>query len=107
MDRSVDIFANMILSLNGEDIFIKAEKGDIWVTSPSVRSGLRALLNLDGHHGLLKNTTELNTAFINLGYTLYAHLGIFKLALLGLKGRRGTLRALFFFGRIGRMLGAV
>lgn len=107
MDRSMDIFADMILSLNGEDLFIKASKGKIRVSTPSVRSGLRALLSLDEHHRIVENASRLNTALKNLGWTFYAHIGIFKFAVLGSRGRRGILSTLFLFGRVGKTLGAV
>jgi hypothetical protein len=97
----------MILSLNGENFFIKASKDSITVTTNSVRSGLRALLSLDEHHRIIENSNRLNTALKGFGWTLYAHIGTFKFAVLGSKGRRGILKALFFFGRIGKTLGAV
>lgn len=107
MDRSMDIFADMILSFNGEDLFIKASKDSIRVITPSIRSGLRALLSLDEHHRVLENANRLNIALKEIGWTLYAHIGIFKFAVLGSRGRRGILKALFFFSRLGRTFDAV
>jgi hypothetical protein len=107
MDRSVDIYANIVLSFNGEDMSIDATKDSITITTPSVRSGLRALLNMQEHHRLFNRATELDATLAALGWTLYAHIGIFNIAVLGLKGRRGFLTALIFFGRLGRIVGAV
>ena len=107
MDNSVYIFAKMVLSFNGEDILVKAAKDSITVTTPSVRSGLRALISVDKHHRLLVKISMLNTNLAVLGWTVYAQIGMLNLAVLGLKGRRGFLRSLLFFGRIGRMFGAV
>ena len=104
MDSSMDIFADMILSFNGEDLFIKTSKDSITVTTHSVHSGLRALLSLDEHHRILENANRLNTALKDLGWNLYAHNGIFRFAVLGSRARRGFLKALFFFGRTGRTL---
>jgi hypothetical protein len=70
MDRSMDIFADMILSFNGEDLFIKASKDSITVTTHSVRSGLKTLLSLNRHHRLIKGTAELNKALLDLCWTL-------------------------------------
>ena len=102
MERSMEIFADIVLSFNGEDIFIKAANESITMTTPSVRSGLRALLDMDEHHGLSKRANEVNRALTVLGWTLYAHIGILKLGLLGLNAQRGFLSALFIFGRLGR-----
>lgn len=107
IDSSMYIFANIVLSLNGEDILVKAAKDSITVATPSVRSGLRALISIDRHHRLLEKISVLNTNLAVLGWTVYAKIGMLNLAVLGLKGRRGFLISLLFFGRIGRMFGAV
>ena len=107
MDSSMYIYANMVLSFDGEDILVKVAKDNITVTTSSVRSGLRALISIDRHHRLLMKISVLNTNLADLGWTVYAQIGVLNLAVLGLKGRRGFLRSLLFFGRIGRMFGAV
>ena len=107
MDRSLGIFADMVLSINGEYVLVKAVKDSITVTTPSVRSGMRALISIDKHHRLLEKIHVLNRIFTNLGWTVYEHMGMLNLAVLGLKGRRRFLRSLLFLGRIGRMFGAV
>jgi len=107
MDRSMAVFSDMTLSFNGETITINAEDDRITVSSPSIRSGLRALLGMDEHHDLSTRSAELSAMLADLGWTLYAHAGIFNLAILGLKARRGLFNALFVFGRIGRMIGVV
>lgn len=107
MNRSLNIYADMILSFNGEDLFIKATKKSIMLSTPSVRSGLRALLSLNEHHKIHEISTELNSALKEFGLTLYAQIGIFRFAVLGSRGGRSFLKALFFFGRIGRTLGVV
>lgn len=103
----MDIFAEIVLSLDGEDIFIKVAKESITVTTSSVSSGLRALISIDEHHELLLKLNVLNKYFLIIGWAVYARIGIFNMAILGLKGRPQFIRTLLFFGRIGRMVGAV
>ena len=107
MDRSIDIFADIVLSFNGEDISVDAIKDTIKVTTPSMRSGLRALLSIEEHYKFFNRANELNAALEKFGWTLYAHIGILNIPILGLKARRGFLKALFIFGRLGKMVGAV
>lgn len=106
MDKSIDIFANMVLSFNGEDIFIDAEKDSITMSS-TFRSGLKTLLSMDEHHRLSQKVAEINEIFSNLGLTLYTRTGIFKVPVFGLNAGRGWLKTLFFIARTGRTFGIV
>jgi hypothetical protein len=106
MDKSIDIFANIVLSFNGEDIFIDAEKDTITMSS-TFRSGLKTLISMDEHHRLFQKVAEINEIFSNLGLTLYTRTGIFKVALFGLNAGRGWLKTLFFIARTGRKIGIV
>ena len=107
MHRSVEIDADIVLSINGEDISIKAVKDTFTVTSKSVRSGFRALLAFCEHQNLLDRSNDLNTVIKRLGWTVYARIGIFRLAVLGLKEVGGSLKIMFNLARLARMIGAV
>jgi hypothetical protein len=107
MHRDFEIAADMVLSINGEDLSIKSEKDTVTITPNAVRSGLRALLALNDHPKLLDRSSVFNSIVKQLGLTVYAQVGFLKLAVLGLKKRSGALTILVKLARLARMVGAV
>jgi hypothetical protein len=107
MDKRLDISAAMVLSINGEDFHLNASKDAIEITTPSFGSGLRTLLEIDKHHSILRLGDTVHDVLRSQGWTLYAHSGKFRLAIMGLNGRRGWMVALIYFGRLCRLAGAV
>lgn len=105
MDRSVDIFAKLALSLNGEDMSVDAAENRITVRPSSFRSGLRILTGFGPNFIASEHATQINTALVKLGWTLYAHVGLFTIAIFGLKAKRSSLKALSLFGRLCRAVG--
>lgn len=97
----------MILSISEEDLQLIVFQNKILVTPSSFKSGLRALLKIDRHHNLLQNSTTLNKILAKQGWTVYAHSGRVRLAVLGLKGRRGLITTFYYFGRLCRLAGAI
>lgn len=107
MDKRIDISAIMVLSINGEDFHLNASKDAIAVATPSFRSGLRTILEIDKHHSILRLGDALDKVFRNQGWTLYAQSGKVRLAILGLNGKRAWMAALIRFGRLCRLAGAI
>ena len=107
MDRRIEIFADMVLSFNGEDLHLIASNNDFTVTPASYRSGLRALLEINKHYNLQRRRNTLNEILIRQGWTIYARSGKLKLAILGLKGRRGLMAALLYFSQLCRLAGTI
>jgi hypothetical protein len=107
MYRALEINADIVLSVNGEDLSVKAVNDTVTVTTDSVRSGLRALLSINEKQQLLDRSSDLNTAIKRLGWTVYAHIGFINLAVLGLKELSGSLKMLIYLARLAKTVGAV
>lgn len=103
----MDILATLVLSFDGEDFHLNASNRTVELTSPSVRSGLRALLSLDEHHQLFKISNTLDAALKRHGCTVYVRSGKINLAILGSKAWRGFMTALIYLGRLSRWVGAI
>lgn len=106
-NKQYDLWVKLVLSFDGEDFHLSASNHSVELSSPSVRSGLRAMLYLNEHHQLLERSNGLNVVLKNHGWTVYAHSGHFKMAILGLKGSRFFMTALIYFGRLSRWVGAI
>jgi hypothetical protein len=98
MKKCTQIYADIVLSVNGEDMFITARENKITIVPSSFMSGLRMLSNLRKNRYLFSLAKTANNHFKQIGWTIYAKLGIFKLAILGLKGKNVNLKLLLYFG---------
>lgn len=100
MGRKVQVYADMVLSFNGEDLVLSARCASITVTPPSLLSGLRTLNRVNAHHDLARNIKRINAVTAQLGWTLYARIGLFKFALLGTRAKGHTLTSLLLLSRL-------
>ena len=102
MNKSIEIYADIVLSLHGEDVSVSAHQNELTVNTSSIVSGLQVLSALNKDRALLPLAKTINNHLEQLGWTIYAKFGIFKLAILGLKGRIITLKLLLYFGNLTR-----
>jgi hypothetical protein len=104
MAQSIDIFANMVISYNGEDMAIAASEKRILVTLASIPAGLRTLLSLEEQYNLSKHIYGYDAVLRDRGWTIFACIGPFKLAVLGSRAWINTFRAIFLACRASRLL---
>ena len=97
MYNPLDIFADIVLSVNGEDISIAAAKDAITVSIPSLRTGIKTMANANGKRQLTEHVNRLDEVLRSQGWTLYFSYGRFKMATLGSKA---NLKLLKLFNRI-------
>ncbi len=103
MVASVDIFADLVISFDGENLNLKAEKDCIVISAPTFRSSIRTMLRLREHN---VRFGAIDAGLTYLGLSLYIKTGRLSFPLLGVKGNRLLLSTLLFIGRIGKWLGA-
>jgi hypothetical protein len=102
MKPSVEVYADIVLSINGEDVALTAHQNELTIRPSSIVSGLHVLSILNDNRNLFTLTKSVNKYLEQLGWTIYTKVGIFKLAILGLKGKNITFKLLIFFGDLVR-----
>lgn len=95
----LDIYADLVLSFNGEDLKVHAEGNRIIVSTPSFRSGMRFLLRMLDNPEWVGGIWELDKKLTNLFLTLYVEAGKFRFALLGLEGKTYRIALLQWLAR--------
>jgi hypothetical protein len=83
----LDIYADLVLSFNGEDLQVHIEGNSIIVTTPSFGSGLRFFRRMLENPEWVAGIWELDKKLTNLFLTLYVQAGRVRFALLGLEGK--------------------
>jgi hypothetical protein len=83
-----EIYADLVLSLNGEDVKVQIEGKEIVVSTPTFRSGIRFLVRLLDNPDWVRRLEQLDKALTNLFLTLYVQAGKVRFALLGQEGKR-------------------
>lgn len=83
----LDIYADLVLSFDGEDLKVHMEGNSIVISSPSFRSGIRFLLKMLNNPEWVRGLEELDKKLTNLFLTLYVQAGKVRFALLGLEGK--------------------
>lgn len=94
MFQQLDIFADVALSFNGEDIVIHGEGDRILVGTPTVASGARFLYRMLRQREWMEWLEELDSKLKAFGLSLYFQIGKMSLPLLGVKGKRRYLSSL-------------
>ena len=83
----LEIYADLVLSCNGEDLKVHIEGNRIVISAPSFRAGFRALSKMLDNPQWARGIDELDKQLTNLFLTLYLQAGRIRFALLGLKGK--------------------
>jgi hypothetical protein len=83
----LEIYADLVLSCNGEDLKVHIEGNRIIISAPSFRAGIRALSKMLDNPQWARGIDELDKQLTNLFLTLYLQAGKIRLALLGLEGK--------------------
>jgi hypothetical protein len=83
----LDIYADLVLSFNGEDLKVHIEGNRMVVSAPSFRSGIRILLKMLDIPDWVRGLDELDKKLTNLFLTLFMQAGKVRFALLGLEGK--------------------
>jgi hypothetical protein len=86
MKQSLEIFADIVLSSNGEDFSVVASKNSITISMPSLLSGMGNLVFIIGQRRFIEKSRKLDKFLRLFGWTIYLKYGRFKLATLGSKG---------------------
>lgn len=107
MSASVDIFANIVLSSNGEDIHINAAGNKLTVIFPSLRSGLCALMMMNANSTMLKSIHLLDVFFKRQNLTAYVNCGWFGTAVLGSNASSKIRKILIQIVNIGKTIGLI
>ena len=102
MNMSLEIYSDLVLSANGEDIQINADGKDITVEATSMASAVKTFLIVHKEHQFYTGPKDIDVILRRLDLTVYARLGFFRAAVLGAKGKTIWLRLLIFFGRLIR-----
>jgi hypothetical protein len=84
---TLEIYADLVLSLNGEDVKVHVEGKQIVVSTTSFRSGIRFLLKMLENPEWVQGLEQLDKNLTNLFLTLYMQAGRVKFALLGQEGK--------------------
>jgi hypothetical protein len=95
----LDIYADLVLSFNGEDLKVQAEGNRIIASTPSFWSGIRMLRRMSDNPEWVRAIWELDKKLTNLFLTLYVQAGKFRFALLGLEGKSYRLSILQWLPR--------
>jgi hypothetical protein len=83
----LEIYADLVLSFDGEDCQVHIEGNSIVVTTTSFRSGMRFLRKMSENPEWVKGLEELDKKLTTLFLTLYVQAGRVRFALLGLEGK--------------------
>jgi hypothetical protein len=83
----LEIYADLVLSCNGEDLKVHIEGNRIIISTPSFRAGMRALSKMLANPQWVRGIDELDKQLTNLFLTLYLQAGKIRFALLGLEGK--------------------
>jgi hypothetical protein len=83
----LEIYADLVLSCNGEDLKVHIEGNRIIISTPSFRAGLRALSKILANPEWARGIDELDKQLTNLFLTLFLQAGRIRFALLGLEGK--------------------
>lgn len=83
----LEIYADLVLSCNGEDLKVHIEGNRIIISTPSFRAGLRALSKILANPEWARGIDELDKKLTNLFLTLFLQAGRIRFALLGLEGK--------------------
>lgn len=83
----LEIYADLVLSCNGEDLKVHIEGNSIILSAPSFRSGIRTLSKMLDNPHWARGIDELDKKLTNLFLTLYLQAGRIRFALLGLEGK--------------------
>lgn len=86
MKKPIEIFADIVLSANGEDISVVASKNAITISMPSLRSSMKNLAFINGQRRFIENSRKFDNLLRLHGWTVYLKYGRFKVATLGSKG---------------------
>lgn len=95
----LDIYADLVLSFNGEDFQVQAEGNRIIVSTPSFRTGMRFLRRMMDNPEWVRGIWELDKKLTTLFLTLYVQFGKFRFALLGHEGKSYRLSILQWLAR--------
>lgn len=95
----LEIYADLVLSFNGEDCQVHIEGNSIVVTTPSFRSALLFLRKMSENPDWVRSLDELDKKLTNLFLTLYVQAGRVRFALLGLEGKSYRLSLLKWLAR--------
>lgn len=101
MNKSIDIYADIVLSFNGEDILINASDDTLTISAPSIGSALRTLININEHYNIEKHG-KLDALLKRERWTVYANSGRFKMAILGYNSSSKLLPFLMRLARFGK-----
>lgn len=89
------VSGKVVLSVDGEDLFIRASSDRITISSATTLTGLRTLIGLSTCRPLRKRADALHAAAKQLGWTMYAKFGCFKIAILGVRRKKRLQRILY------------
>jgi len=95
----LEIYADLVLSFNGEDFKVLVEGNSIIVSAPSIRQGVRFLLKMLENPYSVHGLDKLDQKLTNLFLTLYFQAGKVRFALIGLEGKRYRLALLQWLAR--------
>lgn len=95
----LEIYADLVLSFNGEDCQVHIEGNSIVVTTSSFRSALRFLGKMSENPDWVRSLDKLDKKLTNLFLTLYVQAGRVRFALLGLEGKSYRLSLLKWLAR--------
>jgi len=96
---TLEIYADLVLSFNGEDLKVHIDGNNIIVSAPSIRSGMRFLLKMLDNPYWVRGLEKLDKKLTNLFLTLYLQAGKVRFALIGLEGKRYRLSLLQWLAR--------
>jgi hypothetical protein len=83
----LEIYADLVLSFDGEDLQVHIEGNSIVVTTPSFRTGMHFVRKMSENPEWVRSLDELDKKLTNLFLTLYVQAGKIRFALLGLEGK--------------------
>lgn len=83
----LEIYADLVLSFNGEDCKVHIEGNSIIVAAPSLKAGFRFLRKMLENPEWVRGLDEVDKKLTNLFLTLYLQAGTVRFALLGLEGK--------------------
>ena len=94
MLNHIDVFADMVLSLDGEEIYLRGEGERLMISFPTLRQGIRSIRSLLRNRQWIEQLESLNLALKDMGLSLYFRAGPLSIPLLGLEASQRVLPTL-------------
>jgi hypothetical protein len=90
----VDVFADMVLSSDGEEVHLKGKGERLMISFPTLVHGIRSIRSLLRQRQWIEQLESFNSVLKDMGLSLYFRAGPLSIPLLGLEASQRVLPTL-------------